>query len=423
MKGVLALRNHNGGYLLIGFNNNMTPDVTNAPANPKAEFSVDAIHKLVGRYASESFEVGVGYPEFDGGTYVVIVVPQGVRTPVAVKADLIGGDGTALLKADDVYVRTLRTNNTPSTAKAGWKDWAAITERMFDNREADIGRFVRRHLSGLSGELVKRLSDEFIAHSTPKPTHEEVMNTFLEDGHTRYLAALSMRKVVVPEHGAWEVVLDIEGEFPKQGTTRSFLQLLDSSNPNLTGWPVWLDSSSFSRDDSRPYVADGAWEALIAIFDGMNHLDFMRKNPRGSFYLRRAYQDDVVVGNRAPVPLKVLDPILMTYRIAETLAVGIAFAKALGCKETAKLNFAFRWTRLQGRTLYSWANLDRYVTSRTTHQDSVRSYIEVPIETPTSALGHFVGSAIEPLFHIFDGFAMSSVVVEDLTRRVIERRM
>ena len=50
--------------------------------------------------------------------------------------------------------------------------------------------------------------------------------------------------------------------------------------------------------------------------------------------------------------MKYLDPMLMIYRVVEVLAVGVAFAKAMGCNpEKCNLNFAFKWDKLKGREL------------------------------------------------------------------------
>ena len=83
-------------------------------------------------------------------------------------------------------------------------------------------------------------------------------------------------------------------------------------------------------------VRDKGWEALIISFEG-KHVDFLRFDPRGEFYLWRALQDDV--SDRIP-PEKMLEPILVILRVAEALLVGLAFAKALEWKsEEARLGF------------------------------------------------------------------------------------
>lgn len=144
VKTALALRNYGGGSLVIGFDNDsLEPDTNNVPQDVKAAFHIDVIQGLISKYASRPFEVTVEFPEREGQPYPVITVLPGVETPVAVKSDLRSGDKT-LISVNDVYTRSLRANNTPSTTKATWKDWPDILKVCFDNREADIGRFLRR---------------------------------------------------------------------------------------------------------------------------------------------------------------------------------------------------------------------------------------------------------------------------------------
>lgn len=429
VRAVLALRNHGGGYMVVGFDNNtLAPDRGNVPQDARAKFHHDKIQGLVSRFASEPFEVALEFPERDGQLYPVIGVPSGVKTPVAAKSDLVVGDAK-LITAGDIYVRSLRANNTPSTAKAGWQDWPALVETCFDNREADIGRFLRRHLGGLTPEVLQEFGAAMTRVGQPKESTEESLRRLLQESEERYKIVIPERKLSLPDHGSWETALIVGGDVPKHGANLEFLNLLDSSNPDYTGWPVWLDSRGFTDQTSRPYVVNGVWEALIASIGSdwfTDHIDFMRLDPKGRFYLRRPHQDDVSRSDRAPrKPFSALDFGLVTIRTAEAIAVGLAFGKAMGCKpDTTILSFAFRWSRLKGRQLVSWANPERYISpSRAAYQDEVLSFVDVPLETPLSAVSEFVHRATQPVFEVFDGFSLSKEVTEDLTRRLVERRL
>lgn len=427
VRTVLALRNYGGGYLVIGFDNEtLQPDKQDIPADVKASFHVDTVQGIVSRFASEPFEVAVEFPTRDGQIYPVIVVPPGVKTPVAAKSDLRVKD-TKLIAADDVYVRSLRSNNTPSTTKAGWKDWPNIVEVCFDNREADIGRFMRRHLSGVTPGMVREFASAISKNSKPEISTEDLLRGYLQESSERYKQVIREKGLALPEHGTWEVALLLVGNTPPHSASRDFLNLLAASNPNYTGWPVWLDSRSFSDGTARPYVVNGVWESLIASLNSgwIDHVDFMRLDPKGRFYLCRALQDDISGTPRSPKPLTVLDFGLPVIRTAEAIAVGVAFAKAMGCDPTSTLlSFAFRWTRLRGRELGSWAQPGRYVSpGRHAYQDEVMTLVNVPLEAPLSTLPEYVNQAVQPLFEVFDGFNLGREVIEDLTRRLIERRL
>ena len=84
-------------------------------------------------------------PKIFDQEFPVIEVGSGVKVPVATKSALADGEDV-LIRENRVYVRSLKANNTPSTTEAIWKDWPQIVEVCFENREADIGRFFRRHL-------------------------------------------------------------------------------------------------------------------------------------------------------------------------------------------------------------------------------------------------------------------------------------
>jgi hypothetical protein len=425
VRAILALRNHGGGYLLIGFNNSdFTPSVADAPSNVTEAYHIDKLQALVGKYSSESFEIEVEYPVRDGIAFPVVAVPSGVRVPVSAKADLIVDD-RKLIASGDVYVRTLQANNTPSSAKAGWQDWGRITETCFDNREADIGRFLRRHLAGVDSDKLRTALQSVVGSSSPPPTADDRLQGLLQDGEARYRNAVAGRALQLPPHGSWEVAAMIDGEATPHRSNTDFLNLINSSNPRYTGWPVWVDSRGFTDQSARPYVQNGKWEALIVQLAGGwgNHIDFWTIDPIGAFYHRRALEDDMARSERAPEPLTALDFGLAVLRAAESIAVSLAFARAMGAAESSTIRYSFRWSGIRGRQLQSWANPARHIWSRTAHQDVVIARTDVPIDAPLSSLGTYVGAVISPLFEVFEGFVLGQGVVDDLSARLIERRL
>lgn len=429
VKGLLALRNFDGGAFVVGFDDTtMQPDVSNAPADVRAQFHPDTVQEAVSRHCSEPFDVEVHFPELDGREYVVIAVPSGVISPVAVKKGIDNGSGHHLLNVHDIYFRTLAANNRVSSAKIPYSDLPELVRLCFENREADIGRFLRRHLSGVSPDTFRALADELDGRQSATPSIDDDLTAFLADGEARYLSRVQERGLTLPPHGTFEVALIIAGDCASGSLDQEFLRLLDSNNPRLTGWPVWLDSSSFSDPSSRPYVLDDGWEALITSLDrgfGGDHIDFMRKMPTGRFYLRRGLQDDLARHDRAPEPLTTLDFGLTVLRTAEAIAVGRAFAKAMTCDpETTTLEFAFRWTGLKGRTLSSWANSSRHLSvERQAVQDAITIRVSVPLYSAPETVTEQTHAVVSRVFALFDGFEIAVTVVDDLVTRLLERRL
>ena len=288
VKAALALRNHGGGYLIVGFDNDtLKPEKYNLSSPVKSAFHIDKIQRLVSKYASEPFEVAVEFPERDGQIHPVIVIPPGVGTPVASRANLLSKSGK-LICVDDVYVRSLLSNNTPSSTKVGWKDWPKIMEVCFEAREADIGRFFRRHLAGINPGMILELAVAITKQTEPRSTNEDLLRRLLQESAERFNKVIIERGVNLPEHGTWEAALLVIGDVPPHSANRDFLKLLGSSNPDYTGWPVWIDSSSFTDQSAHPRVFKSVWEALIVSLpsEWSHHVDFMRLDPKGRFYVR-----------------------------------------------------------------------------------------------------------------------------------------
>jgi hypothetical protein len=422
IKTLIALRNNNGGFIIFGFDNKTLEQDKMAPDSPETLFHPDRIQGWVTKYSSDPFEVGFHFPQREGIKHPVLIVPGGVKNVVACKADLIDEkSGEKLIAAHDIYIRSLLSNNTPSTTKPTWKDWPSVIQVCFDNREADIGNFFRRHLRGLSG-------DEIISAIGPTAKKkDEVAKDFYEKSLVRYDEVIAERELTPPEHGYCGCALIINGEIPEYRANKDFLRMLYASNPNYTGWPVWLNSERFTDESSHPFVHDRVWEALlVSLGRGRgDHIDFFRFDPMGRFFVRRSLEDDIGASEKQPPPLSQLEFSLAILRTAETVAVGLAFAKAMGCNpEETTLFYRFGWDKLKDREIGSWADFRRYILpGRKAYQDNVQSSVEIPLDSPLSRVGDYVKILVDPLFEVFDGIEISQGVVDDLTDRLLNRRL
>lgn len=423
VRAALALRNHGGGQIVFGFHDEThQPEPAPPGVDVRAAFHSDVLQALVSRYASQPFEVGVEFGERNGQWHPVLFVPADVRTPVAAKSDLKEGD-KFVVKVDEVYVRTLNANRVASTSRATWKDWEDLAEICFNNREADIGRFIRRHLGALTPDHFRDLAltlGAVEALDAPDP-----VLALLDAGEQRFATVVAERGVTLPQTGFWSIACVIEGTVPEHPPTREFLDLLAGHNPRLTGWPLWLDGSSFAPT-KRPFVYEGTWQALRVDVTGYApSVDFQIVDPRGRFYWRQALEDDLSSSQRAPEPRTELDFGLPIIRCAEAIAVALAFAKAMGCAPaTTTLRFGSRWSGLRGRRLTAWAQPGRSLSMhRTSQQDVVTVLQRVPLETPVSAIGGVLVPMLAPLYHVFEGFELPAKVIEDLSAQLVERRL
>ena len=427
VKAMFAIRNRNGGFLLIGFNNeDGSPDPYIFEDPSETLFHFDILQGLVSRYTSPAFEIEVVFADRDTQWHPIIVIPSGVQVPAVVKRDLTGNGGKKLLNAGDVFFRTVNSNGTASSTRILPSDYADLLDVCFDNREADIGRFLRRHLGGASSAAI--LASAIEPGSQQNSLRDRAFQA-LNSGSTGADEAIEARassgeKARIENALTMHVGLVFDPSRPDELPTQEFLNKVSSSNPNYTGWPVWLVSQGFNEPLDQPYVKDGLWQALILDLHGgwSEHCEFLRYDPRGEFYLRRVMQDDLT--DKVP-PRTALDVILMIDRVAEVLAVGTNLGRAIGWDAQSEAGFAFRWTGLEGRSLRPWVNAFRSAgrSGSMSRSKSVDAYVAVPLETPSTALAPYVATVIAPLFSVFDGYQPSSVLIETSVRKLIERDM
>ena len=430
VKAIIALRNNNGGYLVLGFDDaTMEPCISKDAETIRQELHIDKVQRIVTQYVSEIFEVKVYFVETENRIHPVIAVPTGVKTPIASKKELKDQNGgKVIINVGEIFVRTLNANNTASTARASWRDWNKLIEVCFDNREADIGKFISRHLSGASLEVLR----DVLVGALPiegEPTEvdsDSPVIRLLDAGNSRFEDAVKKRGVSLPDFGTWECAAKVSPVSTPTQTTDEFLNLLTSANPRLTGWPVWLGSRGASDKDSRPYVLNSAWEALIiSLGSEWRHVEFMIKDPRGDFYLKRALQDDVTPSAYAPPPNTQLDFVLQVLRVTEAIAVAVAFGKGMSYEsDDGIVQIAFRWSGLGGRELTAWANPERYLSDhRTAVQDEIITSTNLSLNVPQATYWQYTKEALSPVFALFDGFILSDRVYEDLASRLLERRL
>ena len=429
VKAIFAIRNRNGGYLVIGFNDaTCAPDRYSLSGDIEDLYHSDAIQGLVSRYASDLFEVVVEFAERDGQQHPIVVVPDGVQVPVIVKKDLTLDGGKKLLRRGEIYFRTLQANGTPSSARLLPVDYPDLLDICFDNREADIGRFLRRHLPGVDGRAVETLLATRGADLMQRLRDRAFAS--MDEGASAFDVAVEMRDIASGLEWAKDALtmrvgLALDPPKPEGLATNEFMNRVSASNPRYTGWPVWLDTRYFPNLADRAGVLDGVWQALIVNLGedwSYQDFEFLRFDPKGEFYLQRVMQDDLSPKVRRGTAM---DTVLMIYRVGETLAVGLSMARELDWETDGTANFAFMWTGLKGRKLSAWASPWGSMSGDGAESQSsaAKSFVQVPLETPHAALAPYVGKAVGPLFALFNGYEAPGNLVETCVQKMTQRKM
>lgn len=414
VKGCFALRNFNGGVLIFGFDDKTGQRAPNPLPDMRTKFNPDKIQEIVSKYASQPFAIEVAFPVRDGIEHPVIIVPEGVESPVAANRELPGAEPhKPLIKNHAVYFRTLRTGGRISSAEATASDWPAITKICFDNREADVGAFIRRHLSNLNlGNLSALLTPQ-----VPKLTAKQLAVDYLNVGRARFESARAGKDIPNLDRGTFEVAVVIDGEIPPHSANVDFYRKLQFNKPNHSGWSLWISNNSLGVTES-PTV--GGWESLTGAMPDQGGFDFWRAEPTGKFYHVRKLWDDCQE-ERGLAPKRQLDYALHTAHVSEAVSIGAHFARAMGCDEkSTTIGFACRWTGLSGRFLHSWSDTTRGYVSAAAKDDAITTSAAMSLETASSAFAPVVENLMMPMFDLFAS-ELSSRVIEQIVTSTLSR--
>ena len=422
-KVCMALRNNNGGYLLLGFEDDGRPSPS-PPADLGQVYHIDQIQQIVSKYASEPFAVTVEFRDTRGQTHPIVVVPDGVVTPVLAKSTLFdpSDEKRRLIEDDAIYVRSVSANNRVSSTKLRKSDIHRLMKICFDNREADIGAFLRRHLTGLTPELLQGALD-----AVQKSVHPSITpNVILNKGYERFSDAFRERGQELPDIGYWETAAVVDSlENPWQAS-QTLLSRLRAIRHNHSGWPPWAIIHNPGAPDMNPRVINGTWEALM---DSMNDppfpmLDYWQINPMGRFFYVRALEDDLREETHGVEPRTVLDFYLVVYRVTEAISAVLQITRELEGDKDHGIDFGFRWRALRGRILRSGSEPGRFLRPQVSaYDDIVTTEIQVPSDVPESTIPAHVYRAVRPLFLAFEGYDVPQREIEEIAADVLKRRM
>lgn len=406
IKGAIAMRNRNGGLIVIGINNKTGVPDPCPIANVREMYHADEIQSLIGRFSQHPFEVIVKFLPFSGIECPVLVIPAGVTVPVAIKSELKGDGGRTLLRFGEVPFRTTRANNLVSSAAAAPQDWEDIVRICFDNREADIGSFFRRHLPGVS------LAS--FADGLQKVTH-----SFADSSWQRFADLMQSRGGL--SRGSFEVACCANPQIAEIPATQALLNKILIVNPSRRSWPIWVDTRSFSDGQAHFKVYNRGFEALINKRTFWDHQEFFRIEPKGNFYACSRFVDDASASHRGVVSEETFDAQMAFAGVAEAIIVAQAFSQAIESTSAMTLQFTFRWRGLSGRRISNWSVnglplFQRYVAN----DEEIVSDIEVPANLPNGGVVSYAKAATEHLFAAFNGYQITPTDAEHFMKALLE---
>ena len=411
-KAALALANHGGGFIVLGFEETgaKMEEAADRPATLDV-YNQDVVNGIVQKYCDPPFHCAVHMvPNVDGAIFPVVRVPGGHRVPVRARS---AGPHRNIVESNAIYVRKPGPRSEPPRSAQEWDD---LLSRCQWNRRDELLGNIRDLLIGAAPQ--EALVDQ-----------EELLRQWITGCLDRWrLLVGPLPEGAGPRfpHGYYNFAYEIVGDV--RGITLGGLpEVIRSSTVRHTGWPpFWYPT----REGIEPYPVDGAvecWfggdtETRLGTRDPA-HSDFWRIAPNGFAYLLRGYQEDregfEFAGVGPVTPGTVFDITLPVWRVGETLLQAERLASNL-FEGPASLRFAAEYTGLRGRSLVSLNGRRHVREASVSRQDSIRLHTHVESQAIGTRLPEIVHSLLYPLYELFGFSELPMHLVVDELRRMRE---
>jgi len=219
-------------------------------------------------------------------------------------------------------------------------------------------------------------------------------------GYKQYQSIASTK--TLPKHGSFQVAFTINNASENITISETLLQILKSSNPRPSGWPLWVILQNSSDEEKRPQHFPDRWQAFI---EGLNTLDFWMVTEKKCFYHYRALQDDLHDRTTTETKLTEIDFIWQVQNIYDAIITGLAFTQALSEDEGATLSFIFKWTGLENRFLTSWFHPDHDIDNKSKASvDECIYEANIPINASKTSITNYTFTIASRLFLTFGGY-------------------
>lgn len=339
-KALIALENHGGGFLLIGFTEiqgRLAPDVKRPP--DLRQYITDEINAILMKCAEPAFHAHVTFQTFPetGEEFPLIQVSGASKVPVRSRSATPNGT----LRQNVYYVRR---PGPASEAPMDGHEWDSLIRRCVLNQRVEIIEVLRSFIPTVSPGNLQTLIDERAA-----------LNNFDSDSFLRWS---SINKALTDDHpskikdGWFSFSCQIVGQ-SKEIQPPEILVAIERLR-RYTGWPVFV---YLHQPESEPYLKDGAIEASLVALKKPSpaHADFWKIHPEGFFYLLRGYQEDCLAtlteARNARAPGTGLDLTIPVWRVAEFLLRSEELARNMFADGFSML-IRCEWHGLQGRELF-----------------------------------------------------------------------
>ncbi len=405
-KAAIALANHGGGFLIIGFDevDGALTSVEKPVEIP--EVTQDLVNSAIRRFSSPEFHCevyNVRHP-VSNFSHVIISVPGGLSAPVMSRRDLPN-----IISQNRCYIRKPGPRSEePQTGE----EWRTLIDRCIRAGREDMLEAIRSIVSG------KALLENVPAGE------QEKLRAFCDAGRERWQALVEDLPNDDParlSNGYYEMGFSLIGANRMNGLGDLRENLNHARRIKLTGWTPFLDMGT---PEWAPYPHENYIEAWVGRpvpgHDGFREpsvCDFWRASQEGDLYTIRGFSEDAP-GLFVPAGTA-LDITIPIWRVAEGLLFASRVAEHVGDVEAVAI--FIRFTGLEGRSLASFTGFRTVYGEYTSHTPEVIMTGEASLAQVRDNLAEVLHQLLVPLYERFNFFVLRMDLIEAQLDRLKRR--
>ncbi len=403
-KACIAMANHGGGYIIMGFEDQGHQLVSIARPQQIPEVSQDNVNAAIQRFAAPAFHAevyNVIHPT-NGTTHPVIVVPGNMTEPVMSKKDC-----NNVIAQNRCYIRKSGPRSEePQTGE----EWRELLHRCILAGRENMLEAIRSIVSGRIEEPTQMLPDAGAElHAFSKEARDRwsgLVENLPEDAAARFPL------------GYYEMAFSLVGASLAPSLPELQNRLQTAHRHKLTGWPTFL---MLQRAEWAPYPHDDCVEAWVGRqadherhFEDPAHSDFWRISTGGKLYTIRGYTEDS--NPDARMPGTAIDITLPIWRIAEGLLFAARLAETY--QDVEAIAAECRFTGLKDRVLTSMNGNRAVFDDRPIRTSEIVLTGQVTLDQIRDNLTEVMHQFLTPLYEKFDFFELPFEVVDTELERL-----
>lgn len=380
-KELIALRNHGGGHVVLGFSD---PAMDAAPRPDEYDYvTADYINGIIASYTDPPFHCATSTVR----GHVVISVPAGVTVPVRAKR----GSANDEIISDRYYIRRPGPCSEPPKSGLEWDD---LLRRCITNRDAELEGLVRR-----------------VVRVMNSPAEQMPVRTSALIGDLLALTGSSADwRRFLEKYGYYAVSFALEG--PNQPALTQLKAWMLADGPRYTGWsPFWWPT----RPEIAPQVVDqSTYECLHDGTGLVGRIERWRASTTGAFAIVRAYDSDCEYE-----PGKFLELTMPAWRVAELILYA---GRMAGHFEAKTVDLTLRYEGLSGRAIRTRAAPNRMLLGDyTTKAKRYERRVSLAADDIDTGVVEMTDSLIRGLFELFQ-FSLPETLCEEEIARMRSNR-